>query len=145
MPIMFNTNSQQQYKEQEILTAGPMELVIMLYDGAIKQMKLAQMYLQGEDSSVEKASNSLLKAQEIIDELMAGLSFNYEIADNLLNIYEIVIRELIGANIKKDASRITPLIEIMQGLREAWTVVNKTEKAPQPHLVYSTGDAEVNE
>ena len=146
MPIILNTNPYQQYKEQGVMTAGPMELVIKLYDGAVKQMKLAQMYLgDKKPDSAEKANKALILAQDILTELIAGLKFNYQIADTLFSYYVLISRELATANVKKDPSKIEPLIEIMLELRDAWVTINKMEKVTAPELTYTTGKAAEDE
>ena len=109
-------NSYQQYIRHDVMMATPMELVVMLYTGCIKRLRLGQIALEKND--FEAANAHLQRAQDIVVELIMGLDLNYDIARDLLNIYEFVHREIVSANAAKDAALIPPVIE-MSTLREA--------------------------
>jgi flagellar protein FliS len=119
-------NSYQQYKKHNVMMANPMELVIMLYNGAIKQMHLAEISITGKD--LEAANEHLQSSQDIVMELMMGLDLSYGIAQDLLQLYEYVHHEIMGINTSKDAAGIAPLIGIMSSLRDAWEQVHKEYK-----------------
>jgi flagellar protein FliS len=119
-------NSYQQYIRHDVMMATPMELVVMLYTGCIKRLRLGQIALEKND--FEAANAHLQRAQDIVVELIMGLDLNYDIARDLLNIYEFVHREIVSANAAKDAALIPPVIEIMSTLREAWVQVQKENK-----------------
>ncbi len=121
------TNPYAQYRQQGVLTASPTELVVMLYEGCIKQLKLAKIHLS--EKNYEGANNSFQRAQDIITELVMGLDFNYDIAKELLNIYEFVQRAIIDMNITKDANQVDPVVEILDDLRTAWVEVVKQTRA----------------
>jgi flagellar protein FliS len=90
----------------------------MLYDGCLKQMRLARAAL-GE-GGMETASNALMKAQDITSALMQGLDFRYPLSDNLLSLYEFIHYELVMTNVTKDPARITPIEEMVADLRATW-------------------------
>ena len=121
------TNPYAQYRQQGVLTASPTELVVMLYEGCIKQLKLAKIHL-GE-KNYEGANNAFQRAQDIITELVMGLDFNYDIARELLNLYEFVQRAIIDMNISKDMNQVDPIVEILDDLRTAWVEVVKQTRA----------------
>ncbi len=121
------TNPYAQYKQQGVLTASPTELVVMLYDGCIKQLKLAKIHIG--DKNFDLANSSFQRAQDIVTELVMGLDFNYEIARELLNLYEFIQRAIIDMNISKDLDDIDPIIEILSDLRSAWAEVVKQTRA----------------
>lgn len=129
-------NPYAQYKQQGVLTASPTELVVMLYEGCIKQLKLAKMFI-GE-GSIEAANAAFKRAQDIITELVMGLDFNYDIARELLNIYEFVQRSIIDLNMSKDAEQIDPIVEILDELRLAWVEVVKQMRTAS-HAANSEG------
>ena len=107
------------YRETQIMTASPGELIIMLYDGAIKYASQAKIYLSGRD--IEKANNSLLKAQDIIAELMGSLNLDVgKIAKDLYALYEYMLYKLTMANIKKDDKAVEEVIGLLSTLRSAW-------------------------
>ena len=119
-------NPYETYKQQEILSASRGELLLMLYDGCIKQLKLARIFI--EERSVENAHISLVKAQAIIDKLTADLDHSYEVADQLMELYQFFSQELVAANVKKDAARITPVLEMMIDLRNTWQAAIQAQK-----------------
>ena len=120
-------NSYQQYVRHDVMMATPMDLVVMLYTGCIKRLRLSQMAISKNDN--ETANNNLQKAQDIVVELIAGLDLQYGIARELMAIYEFVHRQIIRINASKDASMIDPVVEIMSNLRDAWLQVQKENKS----------------
>lgn len=119
-------NSYQQYKKHNVMMANPMELVIMLYNGAIKQLHLSEIAIGSK--AMEDANEHLQTAQDIVMELMMGLDLNYGIAQDLLKLYEYVHHEIVSVNASKNADSIAPLISIMSSLRDAWEQVHKEYK-----------------
>jgi len=114
----------QKYKEQEIATANPIGLVIMLYNGCIKRLRQAQMSLDKKDYA--ETNTHLKRAQDIIAELVNGLDFKYPIANNLMSLYDFMLREIVRINIAKDREGIEPLVEMLSSLRDACVQVSKT-------------------
>lgn len=123
---MAMTNPYEQYKQQGVMTASPVELVVMLYDGCIKNMKIANLAIQEKD--YQRANSSLIRAQEIISELITSLDFNYKLAENLMDIYEFCLHTMADINMTKDTTLIQPLIEILADLREAWAEVARSTR-----------------
>lgn len=113
------------YSRDKVLTASPVELIIMLYDEAIKQLKIATIAI--EEKRYDKANTSLQKVGDIIDELMKSLDLNYKIGQDLLSIYDFVCREIVRINMKKDKEAIPPIIDVLNNLREAWIGVKRSE------------------
>lgn len=118
------TNPYQRYKQQEVMTASPVELIIMLYDGCIKQLKLARIAM--EEKNPENANKSLQKAEQIIVELINSLDFHYDIARDLLNIYDFILSSIRKINASKDPSDIGKLVEMLSELRQSWSEISKT-------------------
>ncbi len=116
-------NPYEQYKQQGVMTAHPVKLIIMLYEGAIKQLRLARMAVESKDAP--NANTAFQKAQQILLELTMSLDLQYPIAKDLMNLYDFMTREIMEANINKDASHIEPLIEMLSNLKEAWVQVQK--------------------
>lgn len=119
-------NSYQQYKKQNVMMANPIELIIMLYNGAIKHMHLTGIAIGNMD--LEAANEHLKTTQDIVMELMMGLDLSYGIAQDLLKLYEYVHHEIVSINASKDASGLEPLVGIMSSLRDAWEQVHKEYK-----------------
>jgi len=119
--VGFGRNAGNQYREQSILTASPGELVVMLYDGCIKQVRLARLAIQEND--IEQSSQYLIKAQDIIDGLIKGLDFNYPISKDLMNLYEFILREMIDCNISKDVGKLDGIEPILVDMKTTWETV----------------------
>lgn len=111
-------NPYHKYQESAVQTATPGQLILMLYDGAIKFAK--QAIIEIEQKRYVDANTYLLKCQSIIHELVASLDFNIEISKNLGSIYEYLLHLLIQANIKKDTSKAEEALSHMTELRDAW-------------------------
>lgn len=108
------------------MTASPCELVVMLYDGCMKNLRIAGKAI--EENDIKLANDKLIKAQEIISELVMSLDFNYPLAENLMSIYEFCLHTMAEINMSKDGEMIQPLIEILADLREAWAEVARTTR-----------------
>ncbi len=119
-------NSYQQYKKSNVMMANPLELVVMLYNGAIKHLHLAEIEIGNKN--MESANAHLQNAQDIVMELMMGLDLSYGIAQDLLKLYEFIHREILGINATKNAGAIGPLVKILSDLRDAWEQVHKEYK-----------------
>jgi len=119
------------YKETKIKTAGQGQLIIMLYNTAIRQLDEALFLLQTNDTGkkdpgkIEKVGKAVVKTQEIISELMVSLDFEQggDIAVNLFSLYTWFNRELMEANINQDAKRISIVKNHIENLRNAWQEV----------------------
>ncbi|XID91005.1 flagellar export chaperone FliS [Paenibacillaceae bacterium WGS1546] len=118
------TTPNQKYQQLSVQTASPAQLTLMLFDGAIRFSKLGVQAL--EERNLEKSNLYLLKAQKIINELLASLNREYPISDNLAVIYEYMLHNLINGNIKKNAKPVEETIGHLLELRESWLHVVKT-------------------
>lgn len=124
------------YRETRVNTAGQGQLIIMLYNEAVKYLDEALQLLEAGEAgkapvSIEKFGKAIVKAQEIITELMVSLDFEQggEIARNLFSLYTWFNRELIEANISRDAHRVSVVRGLVEELRGAWLAVITTGAA----------------
>ncbi len=120
---MYNRNKQNIYLQNQVMTATPKKLIILLYDGCIKFMNLAERAIL--DKKMEDAHINLIKAQNIVMELKGTLNFEdgAAIAEELDTIYGHLNTALIKANIDKDAEQVKKCCSIMQDLRASWVEV----------------------
>lgn len=114
------------YKENSITSATPEELTLMLYDGAIKFMNIAKFSI--EKREMEKAHNSLLRAQDIINELNHSLDMKYEISNELRDLYDFILINLVDGNLQKDKKPIDDALSITTEMRDTWKEVIKSVK-----------------
>lgn len=109
------------YQSDSIMTASPIDLIIMLYEALTKQIKLGDIFMEQED--YEKANQHLSKAQDIVSELLNSLDLRYSLSSDLMRLYDFMLQELMEINLSKDRSRIPALLDIVAGLRSAWVEV----------------------
>jgi len=132
---MTSAGSSAAYRRVEIETASPAKLVVMLYNGAIKNCEEAKHALETKQPKL--VHEKLIRAQEIVTELRSALNFQAgEVAENLDRVYDYVYRLLVQANVKKDIGPIGESIEHLRALRDAWEEVflrvAREEQAAQP-------------
>jgi len=110
------------YKQNQINTASSEQLVLMLYDGARKFIKLAIKSLQ--DGDMQSAHHNLIRSQNIIAELMCGINFEAgEIAEKYFHFYQYMHSRLIQANLKKDSQYAQEVLEMIEELRGSWAQI----------------------
>jgi len=124
--VMINTRPQDAYRKQDVLTAGPVDLIVMLYDALKKNIILGRRGIEKKD--VPGAHKCLIKAQMIVTELINSLDMNYEISNELLELYEFALKGLADANMHKDAEPLGPIIEMVDSIRDAWKEISSMNR-----------------
>ena len=111
------------YQDNAVTTQSKGRLIVLLYDGAIKFMKLAIKELEAKN--YEAKGKYINKARDIINELNAVLDMNAggEIATNLRKLYCFMNTRLSEANMKQDAKMIREVIELMEELNQSWKAI----------------------
>lgn len=120
-------NPWQSYRQVATRTASPGQLVLMLYEGAIRFLERAQAGFQLEDP-VEfntTINDNILRAQDILRELDFSLNVEQggELATQLRRLYDYFDRILLEANLRKDPAGITEVIQRITVLRDAWATM----------------------
>ncbi|MCH1430200.1 MAG: flagellar export chaperone FliS [Chlamydiales bacterium] len=118
------------YKKQQIESASPGELVVLLYDGAIDYLTKAQNALSSDGlDRIEKFHNNLISCQNIITELTASLDMEKggDIAKNLFRLYDFMYRKLVSANLDKNQDDLSSIKNMLIQLRDAWVKVTDKE------------------
>lgn len=116
-------NAGNAYKSNEVMTAPKKKLVIMLYEGAVKNLKLAKIAM--EEKNIEKTNTAFIKTQNILTELMSTLNFDQggEIAKNLMALYQYMYQRTVSANIEKNQDTADEVIGYLEELRDAWSQI----------------------
>ena len=136
------------YRDTNVKTASQGRLVVLLYEGAVKQLTLANSMFDENGKipvrSIENFGKALLKAQEIITELQVSLDMEKggEIAKNLMSLYIFFNKTLTETNISKDQSKLKPVLDMMTELCESWrqaAATNPTASAPVQQTLYIQG------
>jgi|GEM_PF-633801 len=126
----------QAYMKTNVLTSDPGRLVLMCYEGAIDNLKIADKKLAQRD--YDGKSKSLAKARDFIEELLFALNFERggAIARNLDSLYNYMLRRIIHADLRKDSDAIREITSMLSELKEAWeTALLNQNKTMQPRSV----------
>lgn len=112
----------QAYRQNSVLTASPGQLVVMLYDGAIRFLRQAELAM--EEGAVAHTNDRMQRAEAILDELLATLNMDAgEISSRLQAIYTFCRSELIAARLERSPKKIKQVIGLLSELREAWAEI----------------------
>ncbi|MEM5947407.1 flagellar export chaperone FliS [Spirochaetia bacterium 38H-sp] len=124
---MKANNAINAYKQTSIKTASQGKLIIMLYDGAIRNIDSAIELLEQKTRQLDKVHNAIIKAQDIVTELAASLDMEKggELASNLLSLYLFFDEQLTDANVRKDIEPLRKVRDMLASLRGAWAQVIK--------------------
>lgn len=130
-------NAYSAYQKTNVSTASQGRLVVLLYEGAIKQLTMAMSYIDENNKinprDIEKYGICLQKVQAIITELQVSLDMEKggDIAKNLMALYVFFNEELVQASISKDKGKLQSVWNIMNELAQSWkTIANSTANAP---------------
>jgi flagellar secretion chaperone FliS len=130
------------YRETQIKTASKGKLVVLLYDGLIRFLDIALENLPKK--RYDLVNENLLKAQDIISELMMSLNFEAgDISHKLLSIYSFFNSKLIEGNIKKEQAPIAFVRRMSSDLRDAWNEISKKGKVPELNEMKKEGGIDV--
>jgi len=112
------------YQEVAVTTQSRGRLVVMLYDGAIKFLKLALKELDA--GNMDAKGLYINKAMDIINELNTVLDMEAggDIAINLRRLYIFMTSHLNAANIKKDPEKIDEVIKLLEELNQGWKAIS---------------------
>ena len=122
---------QNAYRRAAVGTMDQGKLIVMLYDGAIRHIKVALKHMAA--GKIEEVHNSLVKSKNIVSELMVSLNMEKggEIAKNLQSLYTYIFGQLIEANMHKKSEPAQEALALLQQLREAWIEVGQKSAPPQ--------------
>jgi len=111
------------YQDTAITTQSKGRIIVMLYDGAVKFLKMAIREL--EAGNYEAKGKYIGRALAIINELNAVLDMDAggEVAQNLRKLYNFNNNHLSQANIKRDTQMIQDVIDVMETLNQSWKAI----------------------
>lgn len=115
---MAMKNPYSQYKQNSVMTASPQELTLMLYNGALKFLKQAMLFM--DEKKIEKTHNSIVRTQDILIEFMSTVDQNYEVGKSLYKLYDYMNYRLREADMEKDKEKIEEIYGMIEELRDTW-------------------------
>jgi len=122
-------NPYQKYKQTSILSASREQILLMLYEGAIKFTKLAIQ--AAEQKKIAERGTNILRAYDIILELQVSLDHKVggEIAAQLDQLYTYILDQYTKANINGEVEPLKNSLKVLENLFEGWKVaVEKFKK-----------------
>ncbi|MBF0311776.1 MAG: flagellar export chaperone FliS [Oligoflexia bacterium] len=116
------------YKRVSVNTASKEQILLMLYEAAIKNCKIAMKAI--EEKNIGKKGEYIGKFQDIVIELNNSLDFsvNKEIASELSRLYDYLIFASTQANINVQKESLEDCLTIMNTLYSAWSQAIKSLK-----------------
>jgi flagellar secretion chaperone FliS len=126
-----------QYQYNQIMSASPEKILLMLYDGAIRFIRQAIYGLEEENltlfhQGIKKTMAIITEFSDSLDHTIGG-----EIAENLDALYDFMIRELTKANLHKDIEKLRTVEKLLVDLRATWgeaTEINSQTQMPVKEL-----------
>lgn len=119
-----------QYRDNTVLGATPEQLMLMLYDGAIRFISLAIQAI--ENKQIDKRAYYINKTTAIVSEFAATLDHSLapELAENLDALYAYMLNRMFEANLNNDQAPLIEVKNMLSGLRGTWAQaieINKKE------------------
>lgn len=141
----------QQYESQKVLSASPMELILMLYDGGLRALTQAidAFDIVDDIERMDGIHSQLLRAQDFITELACSLDVEKggELAVQLDRIYEFMLHHLAKANADKNREAVVEVQELLTELRDSWEKCMASiprEEQPEPVPVSRTSSFRIS-
>jgi flagellar protein FliS len=126
------------YRANAVLTASPGQLVLMLFDGALRSLTLAREALARPEEDVrriEVVNQQLIKAQAIISELQGTLNLDAgdgKFAREMYRLYDYFNRRLTEANVKKQVEPVQEVERLLGDVRGAWAEMLRQQDTVRP-------------
>jgi flagellar protein FliS len=120
----------QQYAQTQVRSSTPLELVVMLYDAALRSAAAARDAMARKDLQARRAAISRMMA--IVAELQNTLDLERggKIAEDLDNLYNWVTSRLLDAVVQQSARPIDDTVRVLEPLRDAWQTIANQGAAP---------------
>ena len=128
----MRNNPYQNYLEDEVLTADPIKLIVLLYRGAIDSVTSARRHLATGD--IRARSRSITKAMEIVSELARTLDYERggNVSTELVRIYEYVLVALSEANVTQTDEPLAHSKGLLSTLLMGWEGIQSKEASGSP-------------
>ena len=115
----------------KVMTATPLELLDIAYEGLIDSLKEAL-----EAPNDEIYYKSMNKAHDLLAELLKSLDMNQEISKDLMALYFYVQKLIVPAKIKRNNKKVEESIKILTPLHNSWHELAMEEEKLQTNNNY---------
>ena len=119
------------YASAQVNSASPEQILVLLYDAALRDLKEAMSAIKAGDRS--RKAKALDHAVKIVTELANSLRPEKapEIAENLSNLYDFMIDRMIRSNAQHEDLDLQAVYNLLGELRAAWVEairINRTQR-----------------
>ena len=117
-----SSDPSQLYSAVQTETSTDLTLVLMAYDGIIRNLQnVLDSSDETETEGIERITNELINAQQIVDVLIDGLNFDEgEISLKLESFYQFIRTQLISVNVDKDVDKVKDIISLIEKVKAFW-------------------------
>ncbi len=117
------SNPYQKYKNTAVLSATREQILLMLYEGAIKFTKLAVKAI--ENKNVAERGKNIMRAYDIVAELQVSLDHKVggDLPKQLDQLYTFMLDQYTKSNIQGDSEPLSACIKILENLYSGWKEV----------------------
>ena len=117
-----SSDPSQLYSAVQTETSTDLTLVLMAYDGIIRNLQnVLDSSDETETERIERITNELINAQQIVDVLIDGLNFDEgEISLKLESFYQFIRTQLISVNVDKDVDKVKGIISLVERVKTFW-------------------------
>lgn len=122
-------NPYQKYKQTSILSASKEQILLMLYEGAIRFTKMA--ITAAEQNNVPERGKYIMRAYDIILEFQASLDHSVagDLPRQLENLYAYMLEQYTKANLTGNIDSLKSCLQVLENLYQGWSqVINKDKK-----------------
>lgn len=113
----------QDYKAQAVSSMSKGEQLVLLYDEALKNLRYSCVMLEKEN--LDTFFKCTKKCKDVFTYLLSILNFNYELSDNLFQLYTYFNEQIIHAEVEKNSEPIKTIIPMVSELKDAWVQADK--------------------
>jgi len=117
---IITQNAAKRYREEHVNGLSQKDLLLMLYDGAIKFATEARDFIEKKD--FVNSYKTIIKSRDVVTELLCILNIDVggEVAANLQRLYIYIIGRLTEANFTHEVALLDNVLTILRNLRSAW-------------------------
>lgn len=117
-------NPLETYRQNAITTQAPAQVVVLLYEGAVRFLKQAQQAMQRRDHS--QKAYFIGRAQEIVFELNASLNMDAgkDISKNLRSLYTYIWTHLNEVCTRNNQELLDRIITVLEDMAGAWKKIS---------------------
>ena len=130
---MSSVRQLQVYKDNQISTADPGTILLMLYEGAIDALQRATQHLAA--GNMAEKGRYILRAHDIITQFVVSLDYDVggELARNLEGLYRYMLDQILVANVENDSRPLERVVALLSTLKDGWesAVVAQRKRAAQ--------------